>query len=59
MPTLRDFCLQHIAAYKFPRWIVFIRTMPRNPAGKILKTQLKEIFRDRYHAGRSGHPSAP
>ena len=32
-----------LANYKIPRRIVFVDELPRNPSGKILKTQLREI----------------
>ena len=39
------FCRSHLAAYKVPRTILFVPRMPRNPMGKILKTELKEALR--------------
>jgi acyl-CoA synthetase (AMP-forming)/AMP-acid ligase II len=43
---LQAFCRQHMAAYKVPPWFGFVDKMPKNAAGKIMKTRLKEIFRD-------------
>lgn len=40
---LQDHCRKHLASYKVPRQVVQIEEMPRNPTGKILKTQLREI----------------
>ncbi|AZV42782.1 acyl-CoA synthetase [Peribacillus asahii] len=36
-----EFCKQHIASYKKPRIIEFIDSLPRNAAGKVLKTVLR------------------
>lgn len=44
--ALGRFCRQHISAYKVPHWVVFVKELPKNQAGKVLKTQLKEMFRD-------------
>lgn len=37
-----DFCAKHLAAYKKPRSVEFIAALPRNAAGKVLKTRLRE-----------------
>lgn len=49
---LARFCLQHIEPYKLPHWIGFLPRLPRNPMGKILKSELRETF-DRQ---RNGEP---
>jgi long-chain acyl-CoA synthetase len=41
---LLEFLEQHLAAYKRPRAIDFLREIPRNPAGKILKNELRAPF---------------
>lgn len=38
---LIDFCRSHIAVYKAPRYVEFIDALPKNPAGKILKRELR------------------
>jgi acyl-CoA synthetase (AMP-forming)/AMP-acid ligase II len=38
---LRAFGLTQLADYKVPRQFVFVDTLPRNPTGKVLKTDLK------------------
>lgn len=43
---LGKFCLQHIASYKVPQWIMFMTELPKNSAGKVLKSRLKQTFRD-------------
>jgi long-chain acyl-CoA synthetase len=45
---LRGFVAERLAAFKVPVKIVFLPQMlPRNPAGKILKNELKPLFADR------------
>ncbi len=36
-----DFCRDRIAVYKAPRYVEFIAALPRNPAGKVLKRELR------------------
>jgi acyl-coenzyme A synthetase/AMP-(fatty) acid ligase len=43
---LERFCAQRIAAYKVPRWFVFVAELPKNRTGKVLKRQLKEAYRE-------------
>ncbi|MDJ0949148.1 MAG: class I adenylate-forming enzyme family protein [Alphaproteobacteria bacterium] len=38
-------CQQHLAAYKVPKMILAVQEMPKNPMGKIVKAQLKELLR--------------
>jgi long-chain acyl-CoA synthetase len=38
---LIDFCRNRIANYKAPRFVEFVDSLPRNPAGKILKRELR------------------
>lgn len=42
---LKQFCGRRIAGYKVPRTIMFMPNMPRNPMGKILKGDLKQVLR--------------
>jgi acyl-coenzyme A synthetase/AMP-(fatty) acid ligase len=59
VPELQAFCHQQIADYKVPSRIAFVNNMPKNPTGKILKSRLKEIFRDlqaRAGGATSGRP---
>jgi fatty-acyl-CoA synthase len=37
---------EHLARYKVPREVVFLDELPRNPTGKILKRELREIHTD-------------
>jgi acyl-coenzyme A synthetase/AMP-(fatty) acid ligase len=42
--ALVQFLRQKLADYKVPRKIHFVSTLPRNAAGKVLKTQLREML---------------
>lgn len=39
-----QFCQGKIARYKIPKSVVFVDRLPRNPAGKVLKTELRKRF---------------
>lgn len=39
------FCKKHIAGYKTPKSIEFVDSLPKNPAGKILKRELRDKYR--------------
>jgi fatty-acyl-CoA synthase len=39
-----DFCRRHIGRYKVPKSVVFVSKLPRNPAGKVVKGELRERF---------------
>jgi acyl-CoA synthetase (AMP-forming)/AMP-acid ligase II len=39
-----EHCKQHLAGYKKPKSVDFIDALPRNPAGKVLKTTLREQY---------------
>ncbi|TDE36813.1 AMP-binding protein [Actinomadura sp. 6K520] len=41
---LRDFCREHLAAYKTPRGFDRIAEIPRNPSGKTLKRRLRDPY---------------
>jgi long-chain acyl-CoA synthetase len=36
-----DICKEKLAGYKVPRHVAFVEALPRNPAGKVLKTELR------------------
>jgi acyl-CoA synthetase (AMP-forming)/AMP-acid ligase II len=38
---LQDHCKSHLASYKMPAYIAFVDELPRNPMGKVLKTDLR------------------
>jgi len=39
-----DFCRERIAGFKCPKSVDFVQTLPKNPAGKILKRELRERY---------------
>jgi fatty-acyl-CoA synthase len=41
---LLTFARQHLAPYKLPKKVVFIDTLPRNTAGKLLKRELRKQY---------------
>ena len=43
---LIDYSRERMAAYKAPRYVEFIDALPRNPAGKVLKRELRERARE-------------
>lgn len=52
---LREFCAGRLADYAVPRHWRFVAELPRNPMGKVLKTEVKERFRN----GPPIRPPAP
>lgn len=38
------FCKDKLASYKKPKYVDFVDELPRNPSGKLLKTQLREQY---------------
>ena len=41
--TIKNYVRDHLARYKVPREVVFLAELPRNPTGKILKRELRQI----------------
>ncbi len=41
---LIDFCREHLAGYKKPRSVDFVKDLPKNPLGKILKSELRQKY---------------
>jgi long-chain acyl-CoA synthetase len=39
----KNFCSEHLADYKVPKYIEFLDSLPRNPAGKVIKPGLRYI----------------
>ncbi len=39
-----DFCKEQIASYKSPKSIAFVKDLPKNPQGKILKRKIKAKY---------------
>ncbi len=40
---IKNFCSQHLADYKVPKYVEFLDLLPRNPAGKVMKGDLRYI----------------
>jgi fatty-acyl-CoA synthase len=40
---IKTYVKDHLARYKVPREVVFLDELPRNPTGKVLKRELREI----------------
>jgi fatty-acyl-CoA synthase len=39
---MKDFVRSHMAKYKVPRYVDFVKEFPMNAAGKILKYKMRE-----------------
>jgi acyl-CoA synthetase (AMP-forming)/AMP-acid ligase II len=38
---IRSYCREHLSSYKTPAYVAFLDELPRNPMGKVLKTDLR------------------
>jgi len=47
---IRKFCAQRLADYKVPKFVEFMVSLPRNPAGKVSKQELRHV------PGKTGGP---
>lgn len=45
---LVEYCKANMASYKKPRFVEFVEALPRNPSGKVLKSELRTKFRDKH-----------
>jgi len=41
---LMEFAREHLAGYKCPRSVDWLDALPRNPSGKVLKTELRAPY---------------
>ena len=41
--AVKTYVREHLARYKVPREVVFLAELPRNPTGKVLKRELRDI----------------
>jgi fatty-acyl-CoA synthase len=41
--AIRSFAKERIASYKCPTSVDFVAALPRNPSGKVLKRDLRDI----------------
>lgn len=39
-----EFCKQHLSAFKSPKFVYFTEALPKNPSGKVLKKDLRNIY---------------
>jgi fatty-acyl-CoA synthase len=44
---IKSYVKEHLARYKVPREVVFLDELPRNPTGKVLKRELREMEVDK------------
>jgi len=42
-------CKEDLAPFKVPKKVIFTNSLPKSPTGKILKRDIKEIYKDIYH----------
>jgi fatty-acyl-CoA synthase len=42
--TVVAHCAQHMASFKAPKRVVFATSLPKNPSGKLLKRELRQIY---------------
>jgi acyl-CoA synthetase (AMP-forming)/AMP-acid ligase II len=49
---LLEFCKDKMGSYKKPKSIDFVKELPRNPTGKILKPVLREKYRKRFDGSK-------
>ena len=40
---IRNFCTNRLADYKIPKFVEFVTALPRNPAGKVIKADLRYV----------------
>jgi len=41
---IQTYCKEHLHNWKCPKEIVFVKELPKNTMGKVLKEDVKEIF---------------
>lgn len=64
LEDLDEFLTERLARYKHPKGLQVVDALPRNPAGKVLKTELRKQYgavpttENPVPAGGSGHPPA-
>ncbi len=40
---IKDYCIAALADYKAPKYVEFVESLPRNPAGKVIKADLRYV----------------
>jgi fatty-acyl-CoA synthase len=41
-----DLCRQHLAGFKVPKAVIFVEALPKTPTGKILKRNMRDMYKD-------------
>jgi fatty-acyl-CoA synthase len=41
--AVKEYVRHNLARYKVPREVIFLDVLPRNPSGKILKRELRQL----------------
>ena len=41
---ITQYVKKHLASYKAPTYYAFVDELPRNPMGKVLKTELRKLY---------------
>ena len=59
MEKIRSHAIAHLGGYKVPSRYIFIEQLPRNPSGKILKTELRKWESDKMEENTSSAPPSP
>jgi long-chain acyl-CoA synthetase len=49
---IQKYCRERLATYKCPKFVEFMQTLPKNSTGKILKRDLRELFKNKYNNQR-------
>jgi fatty-acyl-CoA synthase len=58
LADLNEFLTERLARYKHPKHLEVVDALPRNPAGKVLKTELRKRFGDQNPADASESSTA-
>jgi fatty-acyl-CoA synthase len=59
LADLDEFLTERLARYKHPKGLEVVDALPRNPAGKVLKTELRSRFGGKNQADADERSSAP
>ncbi len=41
-----EHCRQRLAPFKLPKRVLFVDRLPKNPSGKLLKRELRQVYAD-------------
>jgi fatty-acyl-CoA synthase len=58
LADLDEFLTDRLARYKHPKHLEVVDALPRNPAGKVLKTELRNRFGDQKSGGANESSTA-